>query len=128
MLKYVKKIIGVNYLLYEKKRMNSTELCPTQNKHKRRQNALVVMSKYHNKLEQNLDVKSYKVDELKEVMFKFISQYSKVVFKTSELLTELFWSKIEKNKDGEINEVTYYKIVSKYSCKNVRKSFKSLTE
>ena len=80
------------------------------------------MSKYHNKLEQNLAVKLYKADELKEAMFKFNSQYSKVVFKTSELLAEFFWSKIEKIKDGEIDEVTYYKIVSNYSWMNVSKT------
>ena len=115
----------VDYLLYAKeKRMSSTEVWPTQNKHKRRQNASVVMSKYHNKLEQNLAVKSYKADELKEAMFKFNSQYSKVVFKTSELPAEFFWSKIEKIKDGEINEVTYYKIVSNYSRMNVSKTLK----
>ena len=112
----------INYIIYVKDRsVYSSKNSSIQDRKKKRQNKLSIISKFHNQLEENLLTRPNQMDVIQKAMIKFSFEFSKSVSITSEFLAKIFQSTIKKELGKKSDKKINYTIVSNYSLINVSK-------
>ena len=112
----------INYIIYVKDRSVYSSIKPSiQDRKKKRQSKLSIISEFHNQLEENFLTRPNQMDEIQRAMIKFNFEFSKSVSITSELLAKFFQSTIKKELGKKSDKKINYKIISNYSWMNVSK-------